>query len=142
MAKSVVNDTDQLDCCQRLCQGRCCRYITIHIPPPRLNTDHDELSWFLAHENISVYFDRHRWHVEVRTPCKHLTRQNLCAIYQTRPIVCRGHDADGCEYPDRPIHDLQFDTKEDLDAWWAAKRARARQRRGQKRQAARRAAGA
>jgi Fe-S-cluster containining protein len=136
MSKSVVNDTDQLDCCQRLCRGRCCRYITIQIPAPRLKADFDEISWFLAHDDISVYFNARRWHVEFRSRCKHLTEQNLCAIYETRPVVCRGYDADECEYPERPKHDLQFNTQDEFEAWWASKREQVREARRQRGRAA------
>jgi len=136
MAKTGLNVADQLHLCQRLCRGRCCRYIIIRIPAPRLKADFDEISWFLAHENISVYFNARRWHIEVRSRCKHLTEQNLCDSYETRPSVCRGYAADECEYPDRPKHDLQFDTREDFDAWWHSKRARERRRRRERSKAA------
>jgi len=119
----------QRDICQYDCQARCCRYITIQIDAPRLKADFDEISWWLAHENVSVYFHGRRWHVEVQTPCKHLTKDNLCDIYEDRPLVCRCYDSDGCEYPDRPKHDLQFNTKEEFDSWWARKKERARRKR-------------
>ncbi len=115
--------------CQDRCKARCCRYITISLPAPRQKADFDEISWFLAHENISVYVEGRRWHVEVRNRCKYLTRQNRCRIYNNRPDVCREYDIESCEYPDRPAHTLHFDTRDEFDAWWARKRARERRRR-------------
>ncbi len=142
MAKTKHDANNPANRCRQLCRARCCRYLTIYIPAPRRKADFDELSWFLAHENISIYFDARRWHVEVRTRCKYLNSQNLCAIYETRPAVCRGYDLDECEYPERPKHDLQFDTKQEFDAWWEKKRVRERLRRRQRSRPARKGTGA
>jgi len=115
--------------CQDRCQARCCRYITVMLPAPKQKADFDELSWFLAHEDISVYVESRRWHLEVRSRCKYLTSHNLCRIYESRPEVCRGYETDSCEYPARPTHALHFDTRDEFDAWWARKRERERRRR-------------
>lgn len=130
--KKTIKEAKQRRICQELCEARCCRYITIHIDAPRLKADFDEISWFLAHENISVYVQGRRWHVEVRNRCKHLDSNNLCTIYENRPLVCRDYDSDECEYPSRPRHRLHFDTKEGFDAWWARKKERERTRRRQR----------
>jgi len=108
--------------CQDKCQARCCRYITVQIPAPKRKVDLDELSWFLAHEHITVYVESRRWHVEMRTRCKYLTADNLCAVYETRPDVCHKYSTDSCEYPARPKHTLEFDQREDFDAWRAKQR--------------------
>ena len=136
MPKKLTTEAGQRDICQSVCKARCCRYVTVQIKAPKDKADFDELSWFLAHEHISVYFEGRRWHVEFRTRCKHLNRANLCSIYETRPLVCRGYDAEACEYPARPKHDLHFDTKEEFDHWWEAKRERERRRRRRRAKAA------
>lgn len=115
--------------CQKDCNARCCRYLTVYLPAPRQKVDFDELSWFLAHENVSVYVEARRWHLEVRTPCRYLDGNNLCTIYEHRPDVCRDYALDACEYPRRPSHTLHFDRKEEFDAWWARRRERERRRR-------------
>jgi Fe-S-cluster containining protein len=115
--------------CQYECGSRCCRYITMVIPAPRRKWDFDELSWFLAHDNISVYVEAGRWHVEVQTTCKHLGRNNLCETYETRPEVCREYEVKTCEYPQRPYHRLHFDTREAFDSWRAGREALQKQRR-------------
>ncbi|MBE9566172.1 MAG: YkgJ family cysteine cluster protein [Proteobacteria bacterium] len=119
----------QLRKCQEECQARCCRYITVYLEAPRTQSDFDELSWFLAHENICVYVEDRRWHLEVQNRCKHLRDDNLCAIYEHRPAVCRDYDIEACEFPARPVHTLHFDTQEEFDYWWAKKRAREKRRR-------------
>jgi len=137
--RSLTAD-EQHRICQHECKARCCRYITIKIPAPKVKADFDEISWFLAHRDISVYVESRFWHVEVRNRCKYLTRSNLCSIYENRPDVCRNYDVEACEYPARPKHTLQFDTKEDFDVWWARKRQRERRRRKQRRLAAKKRA--
>ena len=59
--------------------------------------DYDELKWFVAHENVTVYQDNDgTWMAEFATPCKCLTDENTCAIYHTRPMVCADYDPDNC----------------------------------------------
>ena len=115
--------------CQFQCMARCCRYITVQIPAPKDKRDLEELSWFLAHRDISVYVESRRWHLVVRTPCKYLTDENLCAVYSERPEVCRDYSTEHCEYPTRPEHSLQFDSREDFEYWRTAQRKRRAQQR-------------
>ena len=115
--------------CQFECKSRCCRYITIVIPAPRCRADLDELSWFLAHQNISVYVEARRWHVEVQNRCKHLGKNNLCETYENRPGICREYATGFCEYPERPHHSLHFDTKEAFDSWRARRKRLQQERR-------------
>jgi uncharacterized protein len=131
MAKVPVALNEDAARCQFRCMARCCRYITVQIPAPKDKRDLDELSWFLAHREVSVYVESRRWHLEVRTPCKYLTDENLCAVYDERPDVCRDYSTEHCEYPTRPEHSLQFDSREDFDYWRAGKTKRRREQRRQ-----------
>jgi len=115
--------------CRHECKGRCCRYITIQISAPRDKIDMEEIRWFLAHRDISVYVVSRRWNVEVRNRCKYLNSRNLCDIYEKRPEICSLYDFESCEYPKRPKHKLQFDTIEQFDAWRARKRRQQQLRR-------------
>ncbi len=115
--------------CQYECGARCCRYLTIQIPAPKLKSDFDEIRWFLAHRDISVYVESRRWQVEVRNRCKHLKSSNLCDAYERRPDVCRLYDVEACEYPERPLHSLQLDSEEEFDLWLARRQARERRKR-------------
>jgi Fe-S-cluster containining protein len=114
--------------CRYDCDSRCCRYITVVLPAPRRKADFDELSWFLAHKDISVYVEERRWHLEVRTPCKYLNDANLCTVYEGRPDICREYDIEDCEFPARPSHSLHFDTKEEFDAWMTDRKGEKRRR--------------
>ncbi len=115
--------------CQDHCGARCCRYITVLLPAPKRQGDWDEISWWLAHDHVSVYVEARRWRLEVRTACKYLTADSLCGAYDERPNVCREYDTADCEFPYQPLHTLQFDSREDFEAWREKKRQQRRARR-------------
>jgi Fe-S-cluster containining protein len=115
--------------CQRACRAKCCRYITTVLEPPRRKVDFDELGWFVSHEGVSVYVQGRRWHLQVATRCRYLTPGNLCAIYDTRPDVCRDYDPKDCEHDAKLEYSLYFDTKDDFDRWYAKRLERQRKRR-------------
>ena len=50
----------QFEICTQDCGGRCCRYITVEVPPPRARRDWDEMRWWLAHEGVMVSKDEDR----------------------------------------------------------------------------------
>jgi len=118
--------------CRAKCQSKCCRYLVIPLPPPRRVVEFDELSWFLAHQSVSVYVQGRRWHLEVRTPCKYLDEANLCTNYDRRPQVCRDYDIEACEYPAQPKYSLRFDTREQFDRWVKRRREAQRRRRARR----------
>lgn len=84
--------------------------------------DFDELEWFVSHENITAYKDHENdWILEVLTPCKNL-KNNLCAIYEDRPNVCRGYDPENCTHNSEQIPTkILLKTREDVQKL-AAKR--------------------
>ena len=127
MSESRPQLSEEAARCQRECQARCCRYITVQIEAPKDKRDLEEISWWLTHREVSVYVESRRWHLEVRTPCKYLSDENLCVIYEDRPGVCRDYSTDACEYPTRPEHSLQFDSREDFEYWREEKRKSRRQ---------------
>lgn len=129
-ANHTISEADRV--CRYECGSRCCRYITVVLPPPRRKWDFDEVSWFLAHESTSVYVEGRRWHLEVHTPCKYLTSDNLCLTYENRPEVCREYDYGSCEYPERSEHSLHFDTREAFETWLSKRREEQQQKRRQR----------
>lgn len=107
------------------CTARCCRYFALEIDRPVTPRDHDHIRWYLLHEHVAVWVQDGSWYLEIKTPCRHLQPDNRCAIYDTRPQICRDHgwpeeDAatEPCEYFNGDGgFDLQFDTAEAFDAW-------------------------
>ncbi len=76
----------------------CCTYITQEMDTPRSIDDFDALLWQLAHENVQIYKDEDGWYLLINNRCKYLVNDGRCAIYETRPQVCREHSNDDCEF--------------------------------------------
>lgn len=101
-----------------MCDGKCCKYVTVILGDPEDEEDWDEIKWMLMHENVSVYHSHDdEWRVEFVTPCRHLTKGNKCAIYDKRPAVCREYTVDECELSDEDYADVIFLKPEDVDGY-------------------------
>jgi Fe-S-cluster containining protein len=94
------------------CQGsKCCTYITEQLETPRSMRDFDHLLWQTAHRDVKIYKDEDGWYLLIDNPCTHILPEGGCGIYDERPMVCREHDNDYCEF-DAPAEDgfeLYFD---------------------------------
>ena len=86
------------------CGGACCKYITASISAPRSMLDFDNLIWQLHHEKVHVLKDADGWSLLINNRCNNLAVDGKCGIYLQRPITCREHSADQCEYDD-PLHE-------------------------------------
>jgi len=84
--------------CPEACEARCCGYVATKIDAPRTKMDFDELYWFLCHENVEVFIESRRWYLLFNTPCRHLDGRSRCAVYPSRPHVCRQHAEAECEF--------------------------------------------
>ena len=80
------------------CKQLCCNYITVKIPAPRTIRDFDGLLWQLAHKNVEAFRDHTGWHLLVNNKCSHLKKNGACRIYDNRPITCREHSVENCEF--------------------------------------------
>ena len=71
------------------CGGQCCKFISVRVG---LQTP-ERRTWFEARGNLTP---GGTWRISSR--CPHLTADNRCAIYATRPRACRDWpvDGDGC----------------------------------------------
>ncbi len=129
-----------------VCSALCCKYFALEIDRPVTPSDHDEIRWYLLHQNAVVWVEDGDWYLEVRNRCRHLQADNSCAIYETRPQICRDYglpEKEGpCEYFTQDVdYDLFFESAEKFEAWTVVnleKRARrlARRRELRKSQAA------
>jgi Fe-S-cluster containining protein len=89
------------------CDHLCCKYITEKIPVPRTIHDFDGLLWQLSHKNIKAFSDTTGWYLLVYNTCVHLKGNGECIIYENRPITCRKHSIEKCEY-ENPISKSSF----------------------------------
>jgi Fe-S-cluster containining protein len=96
------------------CTAKCCRYFALPIDKPTERRDFEFIRWYLLHGRATVFVDEGDWYLMVHTECKHLRSDNLCGIYDTRPLICREYTTDKCEYEDDWTYEQYFETAEQV----------------------------
>jgi len=91
------------------CAGKCCRYTLVDLPAPRSRLDFNNYAWYLAHEDIEIYYDDKKWYLAVNNRCRYLDENNRCMIYEKRFEACRDHTDENCEFDSDYVADLIFD---------------------------------
>lgn len=113
------------------CTGVCCRYIALPIDTPETAADFDDIRWYLLHEDVSVFVEDGDWYISFATNCRHLLPDNRCAIYPTRPRICRQYTTDTCDYHSGDYGwEHHFTAPEHLEAYRAAHPPARRRRTG------------
>ena len=103
------------------CEAQCCQYYALQVDTPRSYADFDQIKWYLVHTNTNVFVDGREWFLEVLNPCRYLSKDFHCQIYETRPTICREYgispkNKKNCHANESAIeHDHYFKTIEDLD---------------------------
>lgn len=80
------------------CTAVCCRYIALPIDKPTSREDFDNIRWYLAHQDVTVFIDKGDWYISFATRCRHLQNDQRCGIYRKRPKICRTYRTDNCDY--------------------------------------------
>ncbi|MFK7734269.1 MAG: YkgJ family cysteine cluster protein [Pseudomonadales bacterium] len=113
-----VADFESDNTCGQCSKSLCCRYITVPIDSPRSMREYDNLLWMVSHRGVRVYRDVDGWGIQTMNSCEHLLPGGGCGIYDTRPIVCREHSNDDCEFV-REEDDsvLEFNSHASLDEY-------------------------
>ncbi len=96
------------------CTAKCCRYFALPIETPEDFEDFEYLRWYLLHGQAAIFTEDDTWYLLVHTVCKHLGKNNLCGIYETRPQICRDYSTKNCEYEDDWTYDRYFETPEQI----------------------------
>ncbi|MEX1033380.1 MAG: YkgJ family cysteine cluster protein [Cellvibrionaceae bacterium] len=105
--------------CSRCTGAKCCQYVTERLETPRSIADFDHLLWQISHKLAHIYKDCEGWYLLFVSECQHLQPNGMCGIYETRPMICREHSNEDCEF-DLSIADsseLYFRDYRDLDTY-------------------------
>ena len=96
--------------------SKCCTYITEELITPRSMQDFDHMLWQLSHQDVQAYKDEDGWFLLINNACTHLLPDGRCGIYDDRPVICREHTNDFCEFdqPSEEGFDLFFDGYDSL----------------------------
>lgn len=98
---------------------QCCQYVAIEIDTPETRKGFDNIRWYLYHPGVEVYVDHEdTWNVLFHSRCENLEDDGRCAVYETRPIICRDFPATTCEpNTGEPAEKVLLRTAADLDEW-------------------------
>ena len=119
--------------CSRCIPAKCCQYFSLEIDTPTSKTDYDDLLWFLAHKDVSIYTQSKSWYLMLHNRCTFLDKKsNLCKIYDKRPRICREHTTDECEYEEDWDFDKHFKSYDELERWLLKKGKLKRKKKGKK----------
>jgi Fe-S-cluster containining protein len=102
------------------CSGAiCCTYVTQEVDAPTTVYDYDIWLWMLYHQDVQFYKEDGDWYLKILNRCNHLQPDGRCGIYETRPIICREHENDFCEFDvaTEEDADIFFGTPEDLEKY-------------------------
>ncbi|MEX2121225.1 MAG: YkgJ family cysteine cluster protein [Pirellulales bacterium] len=105
------------DCLCNYCSAKCCKYFALPLDTPTTRKDFDYIRWYLLHGEASVFIEEGSWYLLVHTHCKHLQPDNRCAIYETRPQICRDYSIDNCEYEENYVYERYFETAEQIEEY-------------------------
>jgi Fe-S-cluster containining protein len=107
---------DNGDC--KKCHGLCCRYFGLPIETPETKADFDDIRWYLVHKGTEVYVSDDDWYLNVKNTCKHLKADYGCAIYDTRPRICRQYATTKCDITsDEYDHEHHFYSATQLEEY-------------------------
>lgn len=84
--------------CSYCINSTCCNYVTQQIDAPRSIDDFDTLLWQVSHEFTQLYKDDDGWFLLLNNKCVHLKSNGDCGIYDKRPLICREHSNEDCEF--------------------------------------------
>jgi len=100
--------------CQK-CGAKCCRYFCFEIDEPDSYEEFEDVRWYLCHEGVTVHVDDGDWYISIENRCKNLTDNGLCAIYEDRPLICRGYSPENCDFTGGDYgYDEFFETPEQI----------------------------
>ncbi len=121
-AKKKKKKTAKKNICSK-CTGLCCRYFALPIETPEDWDDYDDIRWYLAHENITVFVEDGDWYLNVKNKCTHLRDDNyMCDIYEDRPGICRKYEDDTCDFTgDNYDYELHFTSDKQMEEYMKIK---------------------
>jgi Fe-S-cluster containining protein len=90
----------------------CCTYITQEVDAPKSIYDFDTWLWMLHHQDVQFYKEGKSWNLKILNRCNNLQPDGRCGIYETRPMICREHENDFCEF--------DATTEEDADVFFGS----------------------
>ncbi|RLD10555.1 MAG: YkgJ family cysteine cluster protein [Chlamydiae bacterium] len=99
------------------CGAKCCKYFSLEIDEPDCPDEYEDVRWYLCHENTWVFIDEGKWYLYLNNKCRYLDKNNLCSIYDKRPLICRKHNQKDCEINSDIFYDVLFKNIDDFEKY-------------------------
>lgn len=96
------------------CSAKCCQYLSLPIDKPKTWEDYDNLRWYLAHQDITIFVEDGTWYILMQRPCRHLGSDNRCGLYDDRMQICRDYSTEACEYDEDYLYEKVFENDEQI----------------------------
>jgi Fe-S-cluster containining protein len=92
----------------------------LQIDTPTCRKDFENIRWYLCHFDTTVFVEKgDKWYLHVQSPCRHLTPDGRCGIYDKRPKICREHNPSDCEFDSEYAAEMRFGSIDELDDYIA-----------------------
>lgn len=107
-----------------LCNAECCRYVAMEIDYPEDKNDFENIRWYVAHKNVSVFVEEDdTWNIEFATPCEFLLSDGKCSIHEDfvknpkvkRPNICHEFSVEQCPFHNKYVEKHRFSSIEEVD---------------------------
>ncbi len=100
------------------CDGRCCRYFAFEIDKPDTFEEFENIRWFIMHHGVTVHVDQGDWYIAIPVACRNIGPNNLCTIYEDRPLICRTYSNANCDaHAGTYEYEAELKTPEDVEAY-------------------------
>ena len=77
--------------------GLCCQYMNIVVDRPTDQEDVEILLWYQYHKDTNLHLDHDNdYGLHFPNRCYQLGENNLCKIYNRRPLICKQFKLSGC----------------------------------------------
>ena len=106
-----------------ICKGLCCRYMALPIEMPDDRDDFDDIRWYLAHKDVSVFVEKGDWYININNKCRHLSaKDHRCRVYDKRPRICRKYKTVDCELTGEEYdYELHFTNDKQMEEYMKIK---------------------
>jgi Fe-S-cluster containining protein len=100
------------------CQAKCCRYFCFQIDTPDSFEQYEHIRWFVLHEGVTVHVDKGDWYISIARPCREVSPEGRCQVYDQRPLICRKYSTGNCDYTSGDYeYEATFERPEDVEAY-------------------------
>ena len=90
----------------------------LEIDAPTRKSDFENIRWYLCHHDTTIYVEKgNKWFLHILSPCRYLTGDGRCGVYENRPENSREHDPAECEFDTEYEAKIVFTNLDEFDSY-------------------------